>query len=90
MKILEAGVADPTQFDPSSDYYDAKSTMNAPRWQTVRVEFVQEVKFVPLDALKQAFTPDELTVVRPGNRLSVMPVPDATAQRLLQLVKYPD
>ncbi len=86
MKILEAGIADPTQFDSSSAYYDAKSTIDAPRWQTVRVEFVQEVKFVPLDALKQAFTPDQLAVVRSGNRLSVMPVPIATAEKLLQLV----
>lgn len=90
MKILEAGIADPTQFDESSEYYDAKSTINAPRWQTVRVEFVQEVKFVPLEALKQAFTSDELAVVRPGNRLSVMPVPEATAEKLVQLVKSPN
>lgn len=85
MKILEAGIADPTQFDPSSDYYDAKSTINAPRWQTVRVEFVRAVKFVPLETLRQAFTLDELTVVRPGNRLSVMPIPQNTAEKLLQL-----
>jgi predicted RNA-binding protein with PUA-like domain len=88
MKILDAGISDPTQFDPSSKYYDAKSTSDAPRWQTVRVEFLEELpNFVTLHVLRQTFTADELGVVRQGNRLSVMPVEAKSATTILQLGK---
>ena len=86
MKIVESGIADPTQFDSTSDYYDAKSTRELPRWQTVYVEFVEEFShLVSLDTLRSQFSPDELLVVKPGNRLSVIPVAPAIAQRILTL-----
>lgn len=87
MQVVESQVVDPTQFDASSKYYDPKSKPDQPRWQTVRVEFVQEFpQLISLDYLKQSFTPEDLWVVRQGNRLSVMPVEAAVAQRLLQMV----
>ena len=86
MRIVEVKVADPTQFDASSKYYDAKSTPDAPRWHTVCVEFVEEcIEFVSLEQLKQNFTPDELLVVRQGNRLSVLPVSEPVAKKILNL-----
>jgi predicted RNA-binding protein with PUA-like domain len=87
-KVVAANVDDPTQFDPKSDYYDPKSTMDAPRWQTVKVAFVEKFKrVIALDELKATFTPDELMVVRKGMRLSVMPVDAAAAARLLQMAR---
>jgi predicted RNA-binding protein with PUA-like domain len=87
-KVIEANVEDPTQFDPSSPYYDPKSTRAAPRWQTVRVAFVEAFdQIITLDALKAAFTGEELLVVKKGMRLSVMPVSEAAAQRLLQMAR---
>jgi predicted RNA-binding protein with PUA-like domain len=86
MRVVEIGLTDPTQFDPDSPYYDPKATAQAPRWQTVRVEFVRTwQEIVTLDILKQQFLPEELAVVRRGCRLSVMPVPGAVAQRLLAM-----
>ena len=41
MRVVKNGIADPTQFEPTSEYYDPKSTPDAPRWQTVVVEFVE-------------------------------------------------
>jgi predicted RNA-binding protein with PUA-like domain len=87
MQICQTGLDDPAQFDPTSQYYDAKSTPDAPRWQTVQVEFVQEFPTaIALEMLRQSFTPDELWVVRPGNRLSVIPVAEEVAQRILAMV----
>ena len=87
MKVLESGIADPTQFDSTSQYYDVKSTKESPRWQTVCVEFVEELPhLVSLDALRSQFSPDQLLVVKPGNRLSVMPITSAIAQRILTLI----
>jgi predicted RNA-binding protein with PUA-like domain len=86
MQIVQTDLDDPTQFDPNSKYYDAKSTKEKPRWQTVQVEYVEEfATMIPLDQLRQQFTPDELWVVRPGNRLSVMSVPEATAKKILAI-----
>lgn len=87
MKIVESNVIDPTQFDPDSNYYDAKSTINAPRWYTVRVEFVKKLpQLISLETLRQTFTPEELTVVRQGNRLSVLPVKKEIVDRIFALI----
>lgn len=83
-RIIATNLADPTQFDPNSKYYDPKATPEQPRWQTVRVEFIEKFnQKLSLPQLKAMFTPEELAVVKKGNRLSVMPVPSDTAQRLL-------
>jgi len=85
-RVVEAGISDPTQFDFNSEYYDAKSQLDAPRWQTVRVEFVEEfAKLISLEELKQKFSADEILVVRKGNRLSVMPVSEGAAQKILKM-----
>ncbi len=86
-KIVEADVVDPTQFEPTSDYFDEKSTPQTPRWFTVKVQFVEKfAQVITLDTLKASFTPEELVVVRKGMRLSVMPVSAEAAQRLLAMV----
>ena len=88
MRVAQPTVVDPTQFDPQSKYYDPKSTPDSPRWQTVTVEFVEAFPdVIPLDLLRQKFSPDDLWVVRQGNRLSVMPVPETIAQQVLGLVQ---
>jgi predicted RNA-binding protein with PUA-like domain len=88
MEICETHLDDPTQFDPSSDYFDPRSSPEQPRWQTVRLRFVQQFQpGLSLAQLKAEFTPEELGVVRRGNRLSVLPVEGAIARRLLQLLE---
>lgn len=89
MQIVESTLDDPSQFDPDSEYYDAKSTPDSPRWQTVRVEFVEELpQIVSLETLRQHFLPDDLWVVRQGNRLSVIPVDPAIALEVLKLGQF--
>ena len=86
MRVVEAGIADPSQFDMNSEYYDPKSPFDAPRWQSVKVEFVEEfAKLISLDELKQKFSADEILLVRKGNRLSVMPVSESAAQKILKM-----
>ncbi|NER79014.1 MAG: EVE domain-containing protein [Leptolyngbya sp. SIO1D8] len=86
MKIIEADIVDPTQFDSSSKYYDPKSEPENPRWRTVKVGYVETFQSqMTLDNLKATFTPDELLVVKRGNRLSVMPVQAEIALRILNL-----
>ncbi|MEM8807496.1 MAG: EVE domain-containing protein [Cyanobacteria bacterium P01_G01_bin.38] len=88
MKISAVMVVDPTQFDASNKYYDPKSTPDAPRWHTVTVSYGETFDhYISLDQLKENFDPDELQVVKRGNRLSVMPVEATIAKRILALAK---
>jgi predicted RNA-binding protein with PUA-like domain len=88
MQIIEAQVVDPSQFDPTSDYYDPKSTQKSPRWHTVKLEFVRSFdRQIDLTELRDRFTPEELLVVKQGNRLSVIPVLDHIAKQLLQIAE---
>lgn len=86
MRVVKAEVADPSQFDPESDYYDPKSTPESPRWQTVVLEFVETFpNLISLSQLGSKFTPEQLMVVKQGNRLSVMPVFAEVAEKILKM-----
>ena len=86
-RIGGAAYPDPTQFDPKSPYYDARSPRDAPRWLCIDVQRQRRfARVVPLRLIKQRaerFT--GLTLLRPGNRLSVFPVSAAHYQALLKL-----
>ena len=84
-RVIETMVVDPTQFDTQSKYFDQAATPDKPRWHTVTVEFVEKFPtFIPLDQLRATLSPEELPILRRGSRLSVTPVPESTAQRLLE------
>ncbi|BAZ38121.1 hypothetical protein NIES4101_40560 [Calothrix sp. NIES-4101] len=86
MRVAETDIIDPTQFDPKSEYYDPKSTPDSPRWQTVVVEFVESFpNFISLSILREKFNSDELILLRKGNRLSVMPVTEDVAIKILSM-----
>ncbi|PSN11405.1 EVE domain-containing protein [filamentous cyanobacterium CCT1] len=88
MEIVATNVVDPTQFDASNKYYDPKSSPDSPRWHTVKVGYLKTfAQLITLDQLKEIFTSDELWVVRRGSRLSVMPVDEAVAQKLLHMAE---
>ena len=75
MKIVRAGYADDTAFDPESPYYDPKSTIDNPRWYRVDVKFQKKFKHpISLHHLKHYPELEDLVLLRKGNRLSIMPV----------------
>lgn len=86
--VTSAPYPDPTQFDPKSDYHDAKSTREEPRWSLVDVAF--ERKFadvITLDTIKAHADTlgEEFALIKRGNRLSVLPVTAAQWKTLLKL-----
>ncbi len=81
-RVVRTHVPDPTQFDPSSPYFDPKATREKPRWYTVEVAFLEAWPLIPLAQLKACF-PQDHPLVRKGNRLSVMPVPPEVAEKLI-------
>lgn len=84
VKVVRSAYPDPTQFDPESPYFDAKSTAEKPRWQAVDMKYVRTLpKLIPLDELKSMAGLEDLPLVRKGNRLSVMPVSEEEWQIIL-------
>ena len=86
--VASASYPDETQFDPTSDYFDPKSTREQPRWQLVDIAFERKLKrTIPLDEIKQhaATLGEDFALVRRGNRLSVFPVSSAQWKHLLSL-----
>lgn len=86
VEIVRAAYPDPTQFDPASRYFDAKATVDAPRWDLVEVKFVRAFRhIIALDVLKAVPELTDMAVVRKGSRLSVTPVSPAHWQVVLAL-----
>ena len=85
--VAATAYPDPTQFDKKSDYFDAKSSREQPRWEMVDVAFDRKLKrVIPLEEIKQHA--DELgafALTQRGNRLSVLPVSAAQWKFLLSL-----
>jgi len=74
-EVVRAAYADPTAFDPASDYYDPKSRPDAPAWLQVDVRAVARcARLVTLAELRAEPALADLVVLRRGNRLSVTPV----------------
>lgn len=85
-EVCRIGIPDPLQFDPSSHYFDPKSTPEAPRWVMVDVSFVERFnEVVPLAEIKADPTLEGILVARKGQRLSIMPVEPAHFDRVIAL-----
>lgn len=69
---------DPSQFDPKSDYFDAKSTEDAPRWILIDVTFTQKFdRPVLRETLMQTDGLQDMVVLQRGSRLSINPVTES-------------
>jgi predicted RNA-binding protein with PUA-like domain len=86
-EVASTAYPDPTQFQRKSDYYDAASKPEEPRWWLVDVGFKRKFKrVVALDELRaQAEALGDFALLRRGNRLSVLPVTAAQYQHILTL-----
>lgn len=85
-RVATDAYADPTQFDPSSEYFDPKSTTSEPRWQLVDIEPVAALpKPVSLNDLKARPELAGMLLLKRGNRLSVMPVEREHLETVLEL-----
>lgn len=76
-RVLKESHPDPTQFDPKSDYFDPKATLENPRWFMVEVEFVEKFQqVVTLQTIKNIKALEKMPLVQKGSRLSINPVSD--------------
>jgi predicted RNA-binding protein with PUA-like domain len=76
-EVASHAYPDATQFDPKSDYHDAKSTPEAPRWLLVDVKLLKKTRLVHLAELREHPELADMVILRRGNRLSITPVTTA-------------
>ena len=75
MKISSNAIADETQFDKKSKYYDSKSTEDKPRWQCREVSFVKKFKkHLPIQEMRDMKALEKMRLLQKGSRLSITPV----------------
>ena len=87
MEVVETGLIDPSQFDPASPYFDPKASREAPRWDCVRLGYLRSFRqMLSLASLREQFDAEALPLVRRGNRLSILPVSEASALRIYGLL----
>ena len=85
MEVMETELVDPTQFDPQAKYHDPKSSPDNPRWDCARLRFLGQFEaLLSLERLRELYSEEQLSVIKRGNRLSILPVPDNTALDLLE------
>ncbi len=73
-RIAGAPCPDATQFDAASDYFDAKSTPDKPRWVQIDVALTHKTRLLPLREMRTAPDLATMRVLATGNRLSITPV----------------
>ena len=74
-RVSREAYPDPSQFDAKSDYYDAKSKRDDPRWSLVEIEFVRKLdRLLPMDELRGIPELRDMALLQRGQRLSVQPV----------------
>lgn len=86
VKIVKEAYPDHTQFDPSSEYFDAGSKREEPRWLMVDVKWESNFKtFVTLDMLRADPELTDMLILRRGNRLSITEVQPQHWERICRL-----
>lgn len=75
--VASAAYPDPTQFEASSPYFDAKADPARPRWLLVDVKLTRKTPLLSLKAMRAAPSLATMQVLRAGNRLSITPVTPA-------------
>lgn len=84
-RVCREAYPDPSQHDPKSEYYDAKSDPKAPRWSMVDVEYVAHLpRPVTLEEIKREPALKAMVLVHRG-RLSVQPVTRAELERVVAM-----
>ena len=87
VKIVRESYPDHTAFDPQEEHYDPKSLNENPRWFMVDVQFERKFhRTITLSEMRNNPHLDGLTLLRRGNRLSVMPVNEVHWEAILNLI----
>jgi len=87
MQVVKAAYPDETAWDPTSPYFDPRSTRENPRWDRVDVQLVTRLQEPVLLKTLHTLASElgEFPLLQRGNRLSVLPVTEAQWKRILPM-----
>jgi len=86
MEVVKEGYPDFSAFDVDDIHFDAKSDPNKPRWILIDVKYVRKLsRTITLKELKLKAELADFTLLKNGNRLSIMPVTQAQWDFILAL-----
>lgn len=84
-EVTQLGLIDPTQFDPTSKYYDPKSSPENPRWVMVSLAFLERFEqMLSLSELREMPELEGMLLLQRGTRLSIQPVSEAHFKLICQ------
>ncbi len=86
-EVASTSYPDPTQFDRTSHYHDAKSTVETPRWQMVDVRALRKTRLLPLSEIRADAELAGLMILQRGSRLSITPVAEADWRQIIDLLR---
>ncbi len=86
MTVAKEKYPDHTSWDPTSKYFDAKSSPDNPHWFMVDVRYKRHLKrIIPLSELKSNLALNEMPLVKKGTRLSIMPLTEQEYESILTM-----
>jgi predicted RNA-binding protein with PUA-like domain len=86
IQIVTSARPDHTAFDKDGKYYDNGSSRDKPRWFLVDVKLEREFKrIIGLSELREHQALQDMTLLKKGSRLSVMPVTKSQWDYILEL-----
>jgi predicted RNA-binding protein with PUA-like domain len=86
MEVVKESYADFSAFDVDDKHFDPKSDPAKPRWMLVDVKYVSKLsRTITLKELKLKPELADFTLLKNGNRLSIMPVTKAQWHFILSL-----
>jgi len=86
MEVVKEGYPDHTAFDPDDVHFDPKSDPANPRWMMIDVKYIKALsRTITLKELKLHPKLEGMTLLRRGNRLSIMPVSEEEWHFILSL-----
>ena len=84
--VISEGYPDYTAWDPKSEHYDPKSSVENPIWFMVDIQYAADLDPpVTREDLKAHPLLEKMGVMKRGNRLSVMPVAENEWQAILKI-----
>lgn len=84
--VSQSAYPDATQFNPSSKYYDSRTSTENPRWFNVDITLIQQTRLIPIKELRQYPELQRMRVLLPGNRLSITPVDPSEWQFIMTIL----
>lgn len=85
-EVASSTYPDPTQFDSSSKYFDAKSSPEQPRWLQIDVRATRKTRLLTLPQLRVEPELASMVILQRGSRLSITPVTPAEWAVVMRLL----